>query len=209
MADPGPFIEALWTAIGMGAASAIIWWRVGSSRRGALGELARVPRQEVEWVREGETVRIVGVVETTQPPLEAPLSGRPCLAWTVVAWLRGPSRPNETIDRAVDLIVRDSSGTAFAVSPQAALVLDETSNYGRLEQPPGKLAGLISADAWEARDSELRFQEGVIKAGDEVALIGKARWQADPEGGGGNYREPPKRLVLDGAVLTNLPKARR
>jgi hypothetical protein len=209
MADPGPFIEALWTAVGMGAVSAIIWWRVGSARRGQLGALARVPRKEVSRVRDGETVRIVGVVESAQPPLEAPLSGRPCLAWTVVAWLRGANQTNVTIDRAVDLIVRDSSGTAFAGAPQAALVLDETSTYGRLEQPPGQLGGLISADAWERRDSQLRFEEGVVKAGDEVALIGKARWQPDPEGGGGNYREPPKRLVLDGAVLTNLPKARR
>jgi hypothetical protein len=209
MSDPGPFIEVLWYAVSMGAASAVVWWRVGSLRRGKLGELARVPRQDVKWVREGERVRIVGVVESVQSPLEAPLSRRPCLAWVVVAHLRGPNRPAVTIDRAVDLIVRDSTGTAFAVSPQAALVLDETSTYGHLEQPPGELAGSISADAWAKRDSQLRFEEGVIKPGDEVALIGKARWQADPEGGGGSYREPPRRLVLDGAILTNLPKARR
>jgi hypothetical protein len=209
--DGGPIFEVVLTAVSMGAVSAVFWWRVGNWRRGLLRKLAKVPRQEVKWVRDGERVRVVGVVESTLAPLEAPLSGRPCVAWVVVAYLGGPTRRPETVDRTVDLIVRDSTGIAFAVSAQAALVLDKSWTHSNLEQPPGKLGEVLSKESWANRknEAEMRFEEGIIRAGDEVALIGKAHWQADPEGGGGSYREPPKRLALDGAIITNLPKARR
>ena len=43
----------------------------------------------------------------------------------------------------------------------------------------------------------LRAYEGVLEAGERVAVGGLARWVPDPDAAGGNYRETPKRLVLE------------
>ena len=36
----------------------------------------------------------------------------------------------------------------------------------------------------------------MLEAGERVAVGGLARWMPDPDAAGGNYRETPKRLVL-------------
>ncbi|HEX8953926.1 MAG TPA: hypothetical protein VF945_18845, partial [Polyangia bacterium] len=43
----------------------------------------------------------------------------------------------------------------------------------------------------------LRGQEGILEAGERVAVGGIARWVPDPDAAGGSYRETPKRLVLE------------
>ena len=50
----------------------------------------------------------------------------------------------------------------------------------------------------------LRAYEGVLEAGERVAVGGLARWVPDPDAAGGDPRETPKRLVL-GAVSDALP----
>ena len=43
----------------------------------------------------------------------------------------------------------------------------------------------------------LRGHEGILEAGERVAVGGIARWMPDPDAAGGSYRETPKRLVLE------------
>jgi hypothetical protein len=43
----------------------------------------------------------------------------------------------------------------------------------------------------------LRGREGILEAGERVAVGGIARWLPDPDAAGGSYRETPKRLVLE------------
>jgi hypothetical protein len=43
----------------------------------------------------------------------------------------------------------------------------------------------------------MRYREGIVARGVEVAVLGRARWERDPEGAGGDYRAQPRRLVLE------------
>jgi hypothetical protein len=99
----------------------------------------------------------------------------------------GAQSEKEFDENCLKLTVRDATGTAYlAANPRLALTLyDEPSKR------------------WT------RVREGVIRGGDEVAVVGTARWEIDQTGAGGGYREAPKRLVLEHCIVSNDPRARR
>ena len=50
---------------------------------------------------------------------------------------------------------------------------------------------------FQSTDNKLRFMEGIVEAGERVAVLGHGSQRPDP-GGAGTYREMPTRLLLHG-----------
>jgi hypothetical protein len=151
--------------------------------------LARLPETRVAELAEGKQTKVTGVIEAPTT-ITAPLTGRPCVGWTVrsvgvdAAWV---------VDRvarfgACDFWLRDADGGRVLVhGTRAALVLANASG--------------ISA----ARDERgLVQREAIFAPGDRVTVVGMVRRELDP-GGVAMYREAPTRLSLDGIPLWIVP----
>ncbi len=164
-------------------------WRYGWRARGWSSLVARVPEARVADLAEGKQVRVTGVVEPTATPMPAPLTGRPCVAWTIRAVAADSGWVIDRIARAgaCDFWLRDDDGGRVLVHGGRAAVVLATG-------------GGVSA----AREQGIVQREAIFAPGDRVTVVGMVRRELDP-GGAAMYREAPTRLSLDGIPLWIVP----
>ena len=171
------------------AAVAGVAWRYGAARTARWSAIAaRLPATRVADLAEGKQVKVVGVIEERET-LVAPLTQRPCVAWTVRAVAANGGWVLDRIARsgAGDFWVRDDDGGRVLVhGARAALVV--------------ATGAAVSA----AREHGVVQREALFVPGDRIAVVGMVQRELDP-GGVTMYREPPTRLVLDGIPLWLLP----
>jgi hypothetical protein len=172
------------------------WWIRHKARR--LGPT------EIDRVGDGARVKVVGRVDVGARPLEAPITGRPCAAWSVEVQ-DGANWSTVVIEvQAQDFVLRDrSSRSALVRADQASVVFDSDAWIWQKEVTPRMRAFL---DRYRLRDGgyfgtggPFRYVEGVIEAGEEVTVVGNARLEIDETGSTATYREPAMRVVLDAA----------
>ena len=176
--------------------------------RRALAAKERVPIAEVP---EGGTVKIAGRISCIGTPLEAPLSGRECACWEVVVQervKRGKSSHWREIIREQGtqaFIVEDDTARALGEAdgfPQMALEQDGHFSSGTFNDATPELERFLNEYGHQSTglfgfNRTFRYREGVLEEGEEVAVFGKARWEADPDGiTRGGYRDSPRRVVL-------------
>lgn len=176
--------------------------------RRALNAQERVPISEVP---EGGIVKIAGRITYLGTPLEAPLSGRRCACWEVVVQervQRGKNRQWREIIReqaTQEFLVEDDTARAKVEAecfPQMALEQDGHFSSGTFNDPTPELVQFLAENGYETAglfgfNRTYRFREGVLEEGEAVAVLGKARWEADPDGmTRGGYRDSPRRVVL-------------
>jgi hypothetical protein len=179
--------------------------------------MRQVPVRRIAEAREGEKVRIVGRVGSHEQLLTAPLTDRPCLAHEVVVTVENAFglASHEMETEALPMTIRDETGVAHLGpgEPALALAFDRVWTYTRAQQGPEKLDRLLDRHQRHRQAHEgfrwTRVREGTLQSGDEIAVVGTARWQDDPDGMGGSYREAPRRLVLEDCIVSNDPRARR
>lgn len=184
-------MEPLYVVIPMYlVAAGLFAFRLYGKYNAEARRMSRIPRRAIADVRDAEKVRIVGTAETAEPPLTSPSGRHPCVAYEAQVSLDANAYGAKEFDEnCLKLTVRDATGMAhLAGHPRLALALEDQSTSGK---------------RWT------RLLEGVIRAGDEVAVVGTARWEVDQDGVGGGYREAPKRLVLEHCIVSNEPRARR
>ncbi|APR81710.1 Hypothetical protein A7982_07059 [Minicystis rosea] len=152
--------------------------------------------------------RIVGTVGVFAKEMTmAPLSGRPCVAWVVrVSGAALPSRggpPELEVVKAMPFTVGDETGRAIvSADDETSLLLafDVTETLGTWRKAPARLVHFLREHRSEARgiavDWRLSWQEGILVAGQEVAVVGRGRREVDPEAAEGHYRQAATRLVM-------------
>jgi hypothetical protein len=182
--------------------------------------MARTPRRTVTSTADGEIVRLVGVAETDEPQMRSPLGRHECVAYSMFVWLWGKwiEIDRFTDGRACNLRLRDASGTALIRVKDAriALALDETWEYQPGVLCPPSVDEYLAQHRRCREDGQwLRLREGTLRNGCEIAVVGLARWEPDPDAGAGTgYRDAPQRLVLCSTeavplVVSNDHRARR
>ena len=176
--------------------------------------LKRVRATPIGEARDGKAVKIVGEVVYAGRSIEAALSGRACAYYSVrVEEYRshgtrgGHWRQILREDVGIDFYVRDATGVALVRIPGGntgaypALVWDRKARTSPILANDPDLDRFMSARGVSVEGrffrKNLRGYEGVLEAGERVAVGGLARWMPDPDAAGGNYRETPKRLVLE------------
>lgn len=216
IAPPLLFLAALALvgAIVLGA-----WWL--SPYQQTLRALRSVPRVSVSDATEGSLVRIVGTLRAGPRTLEAPLSGRLCACFRVEVDVRvstGKSSSWRNIIReedGADFVVEDPSGRALVKggTVETAIVLDQHLKSGTFDDATPELEAYLARHGHKSTDflgfnKAIRYREGVLEPGETVAVLGRARWEDDPEPGAvqpssGGYRESArkKRLVLEPGEL--------
>jgi hypothetical protein len=175
--------------------------------------LRRLKPTPIRDVVDGRVVKVVGELVYAGRSLPSPLSQRICAYYSIVVeeyrgrGTRG-AHWREIIreEKGIDFYLRDESGVALVrVTSDGkyfpALVQDHRARTSPiLSNDPdlGRFLGErgIATEGTFFRKN-LRAHEGILEAGERVAVGGIARWIADPAAAGGNYRETPKRLVLE------------
>lgn len=154
--------------------------------------------------------RIAGVARVADQHLEAPLSGRRCVWWRVTVESLSPGGEHSTsswtqvIDEseAVDFLVEDPTGRVLVRATEAHAVIDPDEHYGEGaiedESTTPELAAFLRRWGQSVGDRKLRYAEAAITGGDGVEVVGRGRWEPDPDpsAAAGDYRSTPSRLVM-------------
>lgn len=196
------------------AATAVIvlvrWWRDPERRTRSAIRQAR--RTLIAEVPADLPVKIVGAVRTPKSPLRAPLTGRVCVAYDVHVQMVGNNR-RDTLIRARDFcefVLEDASGRALVVpfTSAIAIVKDRHSSSGLLADATPEQQAFLAAHGEKSvgplgLNRPLVFQEGILEEGEQVAVVGMGRWEADPEPDAehtGGYRNSARRLRMQDAA---------
>jgi molybdopterin-binding protein len=165
-------------------------------------QVRRLSITAIDRVSDGARVKISGRLDPGRQPLEAPITGRPCAAWSVEVQ-EGTSFTSILVEvQAQDFALRDGSARAALVrTGQASIVFDSDASVWQ-RQVTGRMRAFLERHRVPDRGyygggAPLRYIEGVLEAGEEVSVVGTARVELDATSDAASYREPPMRVVLD------------
>ena len=189
-------LAALGIACGMGA------WALLGTRPRAEKILRDTPRTSVGNAREGQLVKLVGVVQKPADEAESPLTRVRCAAYeTLVVPVSGSQYPVVLESKGIDFQLEDETGRALIQLDRfRGLFQDEHEGQVNAWQPASEeLIALLARHG--AKDPKLvgeslSYREGVLRALDRVAVVGIARWEQDLDScdTGFGYRDRPMRL---------------
>jgi hypothetical protein len=212
--DPVLLVIAIVAVVGIMAGA---WWF--SPHQRVLRAIRGVPRVPIPEAVEGSIVRIVGRVRGGDAVLSAPISGRPCAHYDVLVeeyvrrGKRGHWRTVVHEIQSCDFTLEGDQGAALVRTTvlEGAVLRDHRRSSGFLNDASPSLDALLarhgrSSTGLFGMNRSLRYREGVLEPGEEVAVVGLATWVSDPEPGrpvtgaigGGQYRESarPRRLEI-------------
>lgn len=175
--------------------------------------LRNAPRVSIKEFPDGGVGKIVGTLEYLDEPLTAPLSQRPCALYDVLVEEKTGNknkywRTMVTTSENVRFRIRDDTGYAI-IDPtyaQFTIVKDNHSQSGTFDDPTEVEKAFLSRHGQTGTgwvfNKTLRYREGVLEAGEEVAILGFGMREPDPEpdlSDERGYRAgPPTRLVMSG-----------
>jgi len=160
-------------------------------------------------------VHVRGRVRTSGDLLQAPLTGRACVAYQVFIQAGLQHGNTTSLVRIMDVRiacpfrVEDETGAAYVEASDPFLLesFAAESRGTRFLQPhPGihpELALFLAsagvrAKTWLGYWKTFRWTEAIVEDGSFVELSGMATREADPTGESPDLRSPPERLVLRG-----------
>ncbi|HEX2571680.1 MAG TPA: DUF3592 domain-containing protein [Polyangia bacterium] len=216
----GSFISVVFLLIGPGLILAAFFGK----RTRSLRALKKVVATSIRDVQVGQRVKIVGRLVHGENALTAPLSGRSCACYRVTVTEAGDDCDHQVLDeiRSADFFVEDGSGKALVrLSGRAQLIIveDVHRSSGTFNDPTPELKAFLERHGQSSRgvlgvfNRSLKYVEGVLEQGEQVAVVGVARLESDPDPHAAHgYREPASRLVLvppgDGdLIVTDEPDA--
>lgn len=184
-----------------------------SDRAKTLRAMRAAPRRAIAEVADGEVARLVGRV-VPRTTLVAPLTGRPCTYWRVeidrLVQRRRSTRWQRlgTAAEGATFALDDAGGRAI-VDPRAAqlvVVLDTTTRSGTFDDATpieeALLARLGEASRGVVFNHTVRYREGVLEAGEQIAVVGRCQREVDPDSPGGGFRDVVATRVQVGATET-------
>lgn len=183
-------------------------------------ELQNVDVTRIADAVNGDVVRIVGVLRERGELLRAPLTGRACAFFDVrVEELVSRGKSTSWIERINEMgsqpfVLEDESGRALVETKRfvCAVVRDTNLRSGTFHDAQPEMEALLGRHGQESTNTlglnrSLRYTEGVLEPGERVTVLGRARWEDDPEGTAvdgarGGYRTSAKRrrLVIEAGV---------
>jgi hypothetical protein len=213
--DLGPYIAIGVTAMLVAGANLLFPNRAKRLQRALVAK----PRARIDEA--DGAVRLTGRVHRDDNLLEAPLSGRSCVAYQIAIHTRTyAGSPGSAVSlRLVDLqearpfLVADESGIArIDTSGPFVLALPYDHSGTASGRYPGKHRTLslllesmgLKATNWLGRWRPIAYGEGVLTEGQVVSVGGNSAREIDAGGDSSGPRSPPERLVLRGTEIQPL-----
>ncbi len=149
-------------------------WRVWQ-RRAPRRAIERARPTTIASLQEGVLTKIIGVIAPRAPMLMSAVSKQSCIGYTTAV-----EAPQET-------------GWRPAVV-EGDIVIAPHPDIG-WEAPPASLLPQRDDDSWlpslrPTVEGENRYREILLKPGDRVSVLGRAKMEIDPAGRS-SFREPP------------------
>lgn len=164
----------------------------------------------IQDVQDGAIVKLVGKIVVEKTPLEAPFSLQKCVYFYSSVHEQSSSGSDAWKEilaetKRMDFWLEDDTGRALirAEKLKIAVIRDVELSSGTLNDAPERLERFLArhgqkSTGWVLNRS-LRYKEGLFALEEYIAVLGKARWEHDPDPkqAGKGYRDAPKRLVID------------
>lgn len=169
------------------------------------------PTVTIDGAPDGARVRLTGII-SADPPIVAPFSRRPCVAYSVRAVLsygvndlRSVHEIKDTIVTADEATVKDGSGVALLRLRTDRLDVDHRTPADMgwwFERDDDIDAALASLDLQmpvldERRPRNIEYTEQAVVSGAKVVVEGFGRWESLPDDRAASYREVGRRLMVD------------
>jgi hypothetical protein len=179
------------------------WWR--DPRRRSRRLLARAEQKPLAAISEGERARVHGVVLRGAQMLEAPFTGRRCVAYRIVAevWEQEDGWREVAASESSAPFALASEGVEARVEGPFLVGLEyDARSEDEPELSPRVAAtyrrlGIELTDSWD-RPRRLRFREAALEPGDPIWVLGRASVVVDPSGRRESPRGQPVKRVIRG-----------
>lgn len=166
------------------------------------------PLVPIQDAAPGQDVRILGNVVVDGQEFISPFTKRRCVYYEAIV--------EESSDNdSWNVIAREVQGASFFVEDASARALVKLENLKLDAQKDGEFTSGFMEDAsvhleeFLARHGQktegkyfnrtLRYREGILEPREAIAVLGRVRWEADPDPrhAGLGYRDVPKRAVME------------
>lgn len=183
-----------------------------SPDRRNLRAMRKHARLAIAEAKDGEIVSIQGEIQAVDEGLIAPISGRRCVHYevTIEEWVKRMKNSGweETLTekKSIDFRIADATGTALVET--SSFIATVTRNLHTESEPyldpPKRILSVFKRHKRDALDAKgvvkrLRYEEGVLKPGASVVIVGRARWEDEGAEASEGYRTQrrKRRLVIE------------
>ncbi len=180
--NPALFILVLILALIVGGVS--YYFSKGARIKRAI---ARIPKKNIRDVTNGDYVRLTGRISAIGEIIQAPLSGRECVYYSVIVEEKyGRQRWRKIAEEEVmaDVILQDGDHYAVVISdhPKAYLIADQEYTSGFLDEPDDIQKAFLEEHGIDLKtilgfNRNLRYQEGILEPGEQVIVTGVCNWK--------------------------------
>ncbi len=153
-------------------------------------KLKKAELKSIADFKDGEIAKIVGKVEIIGNPLISPLSNRECSVYYIHIEEKVSSGKNSTWKTIVEeevsnkFIIREGNNCALINDNNLNYYIVQDKNYssGFMNDPTENLEKYLNSKGYESEgflglNRTLRYKEGVIENGEEIAVFGKGEWK--------------------------------
>ena len=162
-------------------------------RRAPRRALERGRPAAIASLQEGSLTKIIGVIAPRAPMLMSAVLKQPCIGYSTA--VEAPEatgwRPVLNSGRCASFFVTDESGTAVV---EGNIVIAPHPDIG-WETPPASMFPRSDDDGSlpslrPSLEGQTRYREILLKPGDRVTVLGRAKMEIDPAGRS-SFRDPP------------------
>lgn len=179
-----------------------------SAEQKMIRRFNNTPHVRIQEAAAGQDVRILGNVRVDDQEFISPFTKRRCVYYEAIV---EESNDNDSWS----VIAREVQGASFFVEDSSGRALVKAENLKIDAHRDGELTSGFMEDAsvhleeFLARHGQksegkyfnrtLRYREGILEPGEAIAVLGRVRWEADPDPrqAGTGYRDVPKRAVME------------
>ncbi len=195
--------------VGVGAFAFYSYYNSESAR--TKRALRKTPRRTIADFSEREAGKVVGTLSYLGEPLRSPLTGRTCAYYEILVEKYHSGSGNTSgswhtmikESQGQDFSLEDQSGYAIVnpVGASLAITIDSHTRSGTFDDPTDLERNFLNSHGRDGKawvfNKKIRYKEGILEAGESVAVLGRGTKEPDPSGvqKQAGYREaPPMRL---------------
>jgi len=179
----------LWGGIALWA----LWSYYLNTKNSILRELRKSKSKSISSIKNDEYAKVIGSIKDVVNPLNAPLSGRPCVYYHVLIEQEIKNGWKKIIDdkKAQDFFIEANGEMAIVRTNDAKeektrmiyLHTDHTEKSGFLNDASNKLQNYLRSHGTSSTglfglNRSLRYKEGIVAIGEEVVVKGVAQWKS-------------------------------
>ena len=159
--------------------------------------LRKSAAKRIQELADDELAKVVGRARPVGDLVDAPISGRPCIAFAVSVIVHGHNS-SKTIRETggAPFVLEDDSGRALVDPTDAQISLESATHVqaGTIDDPiPSAAELLVRHGARLGGFRDVFYREAVILDGDKLAVLGAGTREPDPDAPPAeSYRGDPK-----------------